>query len=250
METGELNCEARSVRPKGVKHALRGQGRVPAVLYGPTSKPAALSLAASELKARIAAASHVRIVRLKSPSPELDGRHVIFKSVQRAPVSGEILHADLYEVDLNRAIRVQIALKFTGKAAGVAEGGILQPLVRAVEVECLPLEIPESIEVDVTALGIHDVIHVSALTFTGNVKPIFDSDFAVVSVLPPTVAEIAVPVAAAAEGVAVEGAPAAEGAAAPGAEAAGKEGAAAAPAPAGGKKGVAATKKAEPAAKK
>ncbi|HUY29247.1 MAG TPA: 50S ribosomal protein L25 [Candidatus Binataceae bacterium] len=250
METGELNCEARPVRPKGIKHSLRNQGRVPAVLYGPTSKPAALSLAVSELKARIAAASHVRIVRLKSPSAELDGRHVIFKSVQRAPVSGEILHADLYEVDLNRAIRVQIALKFTGKAAGVAEGGILQPLVRAVEVECLPLEIPESIEVDVTALGIHDVIHVSTLIFTGNVKPIFDSDYAVVSVLPPTVAEIAVPVAAAVEGAAVEGAPAAEGAAAPGAEAAGKEGAAAAPAPAGGKKGVAATKKAEPAAKK
>ena len=241
METGEMNCEARPVRPKGVKHALRHQDRVPAVLYGPTSKPSALSIAASELKARIAAAAHVRIVRLKSPSAELDGRHVIFKDVQRAPVSGEILHADLYEVDLNRAIRVQVALKFTGKAAGVAEGGILQPLVRSVEVECLPLEIPESIEVDVTALGIHDVIHVSTIKFSDNVKPIFDQDYAVVSVLPPTVAEVAAPAAAAVEGAVVEGA-AAEGAPAAAAEGAAKEGAAAAPA-AGGKKG-------EPAAKK
>ncbi|MGB6553868.1 MAG: 50S ribosomal protein L25 [Candidatus Binataceae bacterium] len=244
METGEMNCEARPVRPKGVKHAIRHQGRVPAVLYGPTSKPTALSLASSELKARIAASAHTRIVRLKSASAELDGRHVIFKDLQRAPVSGEILHADLYEVDLNRAIRVQVALKFTGKAAGVAEGGILQPLVRTVEVECLPLEIPESIEVDVSALGIHDVIHVSTIKFPDNAKPHFDQDYAVVSVLPPTVAEVAVPVAAAVEGAAVEGA-AAEGAAAaaPGAEGAAKEGAAPAPAAAGGKKGEAAAKK-------
>ncbi|HVA78048.1 MAG TPA: 50S ribosomal protein L25 [Candidatus Binataceae bacterium] len=236
METGELNCEARPVRPKGVKHTIRHQGRVPAVLYGPTSKPTTLSIAASELKARIAAAAHTRIIRLKSGSSELDGRHVIFKDVQRAPVSGEILHADLYEVDLSRAIRVQVALKFTGKAAGVAEGGILQPLVRSVEVECLPLEIPESIEVDVAALGIHDVIHVSTIKFADNVKPIFDQDYAVVSVLPPTVAEIAVPVAAAVEGAVVEGA-VAEGAAAPAAEGAAKEGAEKAPAAAGGKKG-------------
>jgi large subunit ribosomal protein L25 len=236
METAELNCEARPVRPKGVKHSIRHQGRVPAVLYGPTSKPATLSIAASELKARIAAAAHTRIIRLKSASSELDGRHVIFKDVQRAPVSGEILHADLYEVDLKRAIRVQVALRFTGKAAGVAEGGILQPLVRSVEVECLPLEIPESIEVDVSALGIHDVIHVSTIKLADNVKPHFDQDYAVVSVLPPTVAEIAVPVAAAAEGAAVEGA-AAEGAAAPGAEGAAKEGAEKAPAAPAGKKG-------------
>ena len=250
METGEMNCEARPVRPKGVKHSIRHQGRVPAVLYGPSSKPTTLSVAASELKARIAASAHTRIVRLKSASAELDGRHVIFKDLQRAPVSGEILHADLYEVDLNRAIRVQVALKFTGKAAGVAEGGILQPLVRAVEVECLPLEIPEAIEVDVSALGIHDVIHVSTIKFPDNAKPHFDQDYAVVSVLPPTVAEVAVPVAAAVEGAAVEGA--AEGAAAaPGAEGAAKEGAAAAPAAAGGKKGEAAGgKKGDAAGKK
>ncbi|MHB8382229.1 MAG: 50S ribosomal protein L25 [Candidatus Binataceae bacterium] len=241
METGEMNCEARAVRPKGIKHAIRHEGRVPAVLYGPTSKPTPLSVTSSELKARVAASSHVRIVRLKSESPELDGRHVIFKDLQRAPVSGEILHADLYEVDLKRAIRVQVALRFTGKAAGVAEGGILQPLVRAIEVECLPLEIPESIEVDVSALGIHDVIHVSTIKLTDNVKPIFDQDFAIVSVLPPTVAEVAVPAAVAVEGAAVEGA-AAEGAAAAGAEGAAKEGAAA-PAAAGGKPAAAGAKK-------
>jgi large subunit ribosomal protein L25 len=243
METGELNCDLRPVRPKGIVHALRREGRVPAVLYGRGTQTTTISVNGAELRARMSATSHSRLIRLKSPASELDGRHVIFKDVQRAPVSGNILHADLYEVDLNRPIRVEVPLRFTGKAAGVAEGGILQPLVRAVEVEVLPLEIPETIEVDVSALGIHDVIHISTVSFSGNVKPIYDQDYAVVSVLPPTVAEA--PVAAApAEGAAVEGAAPAEGAAAAPAEGA-EEGAAA-----GGKKAEPAGKKPESAAKK
>ena len=242
METGELNCEKRAVKPRSVIGALRREGRVPAVLYGPGAEPTPISVNGIELRTRLSAASHTRIVRLKSGASELDGRHVIFKEVQRAPVSGEVLHADLYEVDLKRAIQVEVPLKFTGRAKGVADGGILQPLVRAMTVECLPLEIPETIEVDVTELGVHDVIHISAIKIAGNVKPIFDSDYAVVSVLPPTVAEAPTPQAAAAEGAAVEGAPAEGAAAAAPAEGA-KEGAAAPAAAAG-------AKKAEPAAKK
>lgn len=235
METGELNCEKRATAPKSVTTGLRRQGRVPAVLYGPGSQPTPVSVSGLELKSRLSATSHTRIVRLKSEASDLDGRHVIFKDVQRAPVSGDVLHADLYEVDLKRAIEVEVPLKFTGRAKGVADGGILQPLVRSMTVECLPLEIPEAIEIDVTELGVHDVIHVSTVKIPGNVKLIFDSDYAVVSVLPPTVAEAAAPQAA--EAAAVEGAPA-EGAAAAPAEGAAKEGAAGA------------AKKTEPAAKK
>ncbi len=243
METGELACEIRPTRPKHHARALRREGRVPAVLYGPTTASTAISLSAAELAARIAAAAKMRLIRLKSSAPELDGKHVIFKELQRAPVSGEILHADLYEVDLGRAIRVQVPLKFTGRATGVALGGILQPLERAVTVECLPLEIPESIEVDVSDVGIHDVIHVSSLKFAGNVRPIFDTDYPVVTVLPPTVAEVAAPAAAPAEAVPAEAAAAPEAGAAAPAEGA-KEGGAAAAQPA------AAAKKAEPAPKK
>ncbi len=226
METGELSCEKRATRPKGRNNALRRQGRVPAILYGPTTAPTALAIDRLELKARISAAAHTRIIKLKSSTAELDGKHVIFKDVQRAPVSGEILHADLYEVDLSRPIRVEVALKFTGKAKGVANGGILAPLERTATLECLPLEIPDSIEVDVTDVDIHDVIHISSVKFVGKVKPIFDTDYPVVTVLPPTVAEVAVVAAVeAVEGVAVEGAVAEGAAAAPAAEgASAKEG--------------------------
>jgi large subunit ribosomal protein L25 len=228
METGELLCEKRPTRPKGARHQVRREGRVPGVLYGPKTTPIAVSVNAIDLKNRVAHAASMRIMRLKSTASDLDGKHVLVKDIQRAPVSREILHADLYEVDLNRAIRVKVPLRFIGKPAGVAEGGILQPLVREVEVECLPMEIPEFFEVDVSALGIHDVIHVSAMKFAGNVKPIFDTDYAVVSVLPPTVEAAPTPVVAA-EVAGAEGAAPAEGAAAaagaPAAEA-GKEAAA------------------------
>ena len=225
METGELACEKRATRPKGQNNALRRNGRVPAILYGPTTAPMPLAIDRLELKARISAAAHTRIVKLKSSTAEIDGRYVIFKDVQRAPVSGEILHADLYEVDLNRPIRVEVALKFTGKAKGLANGGILAPLERTATVECLPLEIPDSIEVDVSDVDIHEVIHVSAVKFPGNVKPIFDTDYPVVTVLPPTVEEVVVAaVAEPVEGAVVEGAPVEGAAAAPVAEGAAKEG--------------------------
>lgn len=228
METVELACEKRAIRPKGLINRLRHEGRVPAVLYGNHGAATPIAVDGVELKARVSTAARQRIIRFKSEASELNQKHVIIKEIQRTPVSREILHADFYEVDLTKPIRVEVALRFIGRAAGIVDGGILQPLVRQVEVECLPLELPEAIDVDVAPLKIHDVIHVSALQFAGNVKPLYDSDYAVVTVSPPTVAEA--PVAATAE--------AAEGAAAEAAPAAGEKGekpAAEAAAPAGKK---------------
>jgi large subunit ribosomal protein L25 len=230
METVDLACEKREVRPKGLVNRLRREGRVPGILYGNLTAATPVAVTALELNARVSAAARQRLIRLRSASAELDGKHVILKQVQRTPVQGDILHVDLLEVDLSKALRVNVPLRFTGRPAGAIDGGILQPLEREVLVECLPLEIPESIEVDVTPLGIHEVLHVSALKFTGNVHPVFDTDYPVVTVLPPTVAEApaaaveeAPEAAAPAEGAAAAPAqpPAAEGAGAPTGAAAG-----------------------------
>jgi len=223
METVELACEKREIRPKGLINRIRHAGRVPAVLYGNHGVATPIAVDGVELKARVSTAARQRIIRLKSDTAELDQKHVILKEIQRTPVSREILHADFYEVDLSKPIRVEIALRFIGRAAGIVDGGILQPLVRQVEVECLPLELPEAIDVDVTPLKIHDVIHISTLQFAGNVKPLFDSDYAVVTVLPPTVAEAAAVAAEPVEGAATDATPAADGKAADAAPA-GKKG--------------------------
>jgi large subunit ribosomal protein L25 len=232
METVDLACDKRAVRPKGLVNRLRREGRIPGILYGNLTAATPVSVAALELNARASATARQRLIRLKSASAELEGKHVILKQVQRTPVSGAILHVDLLEVDLNKALRVNVPLRFTGRPAGAIDGGILQPLEREVLVECLPLEIPESVEVDVTPLGIHEVLHVSAVKFTGNVRPIFDTDYPVVTVLPPTVAEApTAPAEAAAEaGAPTETAPGAASAQPAAAEGAGAQAGAGQPA--------------------
>jgi large subunit ribosomal protein L25 len=223
METVDLTCEKRQVRPKGLVNRLRRQGRIPGILYGNLSAATPVAVHARELNHQVSANARQRLIRLKSASPELDGKHVILKQVQRTPVKGDILHVDFLEVDLNKPLRVSVPLRFVGRPAGAVQGGILQPLEREVLVECLPLEIPESIEVDVAPLGIHDVLHVSALKFSGNVRPIFDTDYPVATVLPPTVAEAP---AAAAEATPEGIAPVTEGTATAASQAPSSEGSA------------------------
>jgi large subunit ribosomal protein L25 len=128
------------------------------------------------------------------------------KELQRDPVTRLLLHADFYEVDANAKLRIRVALHFIGKSQGVENGGILQPVCREVEVMCLPNDIPPFIEVDVTELGIHDAIHISDLKAPAGVEIPYDSDIAIVTVLPPVVEEVA---AAPAEGAEAAAAPAA-----------------------------------------
>ncbi len=237
METLDLNCEKRELGTKGQVRALRRSGKVPAVVYGPKRAATPIAVAGRSLRASVTTDASQRLLKLKAAESDLDGCHVIIKDVQRAPVSGELLHADLYEVDLSAKLQVTVPLRFHGRAIGVGEGGILQPLVRTIDVECLPTDIPEAIDVDVSELGIHDAIHISALKFGDNVSPVYDSDFAIVTVLPPTVEAAPAPAEAAPE-EAAEAAPAEGGEAA--APAAGGE----------AKKAEPAAKKAEPAAKK
>jgi large subunit ribosomal protein L25 len=230
METLNLTCEKRDLGTKGKVRALRREGKVPAVVYGPKTTATPIAVAIPSLRASVMGDAAQRLLRLQAADGELNGRHVIIKDVQRAPISGAFLHADLYEVDLTAKLQVTVPLRFHGKAKGTGDGGILQPLVRTIDVECLPTDIPEAIDVDVTPLGIHEAIHISTLQFGANITPVFDTDYAIVTVLPPTVE--AAPVAA--EAAPVEGAAApAEGAeaAAPAAEAAKK-----AEEPKGGKK--------------
>jgi large subunit ribosomal protein L25 len=124
-------------------------------------------------------------------------------------VSGRALHADFYEVDLTERLTVAVTLHFVGKPVGVVNGGILQPILREVEVECLPTEIPDFIEIDVSGLDIHDAIHVGQLTLPEGVTSVGDSAQTVVAVLPPSIE------AKPAEGPAEGAVPAGEGAATP-----------------------------------
>jgi len=190
METVEIVVSRRTATGKGPMRRLRRQGLVPGVLYGPKRAVAHVSTAADELERRLAPLEGSHLIRLKhadGTDAELHERMVLLRETQRHPVTGRILHADFYEVDLTERLTVAVPLHFTGKAVGVVAGGILQPVLREVEVECLPTEIPEFIGVDVSGLGIHDAVHIADLALPDGVTAMGEPTQTVVTVLPPTV---------------------------------------------------------------
>jgi large subunit ribosomal protein L25 len=125
-------------------------------------------------------------------------------------VSGSWIHADLFEVDLQKTIEVRVPLHIVGKPMGVENGGILDHPLREVEIECLPRAIPDSVEVDVSNLDVGDSIHVRDLVLPAGAKMLSDGDLAVASVVLPKAEEEAKPAEAAAVAAeaAVPGAPA------------------------------------------
>ena len=205
METIELAVESRSGAGKSAARAMRRAGKVPAVLYGAARQPLSVAVDDKEFEKKVGAVEGTHLIRLTSPVADLGGRLVLVKELQRHPVSRQLLHADLYEVDVTAKLKLRVPLHFIGRAQGVEMGGILQPIRREIEVLCLPTEIPDFIEIDVSALGIHDAVHISEITAPAGVEIPFDTDEALVAVLPPVVEEVKV----AAEGEAVEGAAAA-----------------------------------------
>lgn len=218
MEAVEITIERRTDKGKGVAHRLRRSGVVPGIFYGPKRSTVQINVNAGEFERKLLHLEGSHLIRLLhgGSDAELHDKMALLREMQLHPVTGAVLHADFYEVDLTERLVVSVPLHFVGKPAGVILGGILQPILREIEVECLPTEIPEFVEVDVSPLGIHEALHVTDLTLPTGVSPVGDPTRTVVTVVPPTVEE-AKP-AEAAEGAPAEGAPAEGTAAAPATE--------------------------------
>ncbi len=210
METVELAADIRTTGGKGPARRLRRDGKVPAIFYGPKRTATLITINGKQFLQKVAALEGSHLIRFSSPADEVANKVALVKEAQYHPVTGAVLHADFYEVDMAAKLRLRVPLHFTGKAAGVALGGILQPVQRDVEVECLPADIPEFINVDVSGLNIHDAVHVSQLQAPAGVSVLYDADATLVTVLPPTVEEAKTAEAALGE-VAGEAAPSAEG---------------------------------------
>ena len=199
METLEIQADAREVGSKQTARRLRRAGKIPGILYGPKTKTVALEVDKKDFSSRIAGLEGSHLVRLKSAATALADKVALVKEVQYHPITGEVVHTDLYEVDLTATIQVHVPLHFIGKAAGVVRGGILQPVVREIEVVCLPLDIPEFFNVEVSELDIGDSVHIEDLPMPSGVTAIYESNFALVTVVPPTVEEAPAAAPAAAE---------------------------------------------------
>jgi large subunit ribosomal protein L25 len=202
MAMHALLGERRTGVGKGVARKLRQAGRIPAVYYGRGEDPIALVVGLKDLQEVIdrADGSNV-IVDLKVDGDGSGDRKALIREIQRDPVGGRILHLDLQHISLTERIVVEVPVVLVGIAIGVKEGGgILEHLLREVEVECLPTDIPAKLEVDVSALQIGDSLHVSDLK-ADRVEILTEAERAIATVVPPTVLEEAKP---AEEGAAAE----------------------------------------------
>ncbi len=181
MAIAELAVETRTESGKGYARKLRSKGKIPAVRYGKECSVAQYAVDRLALD-RLLSVSSSALVALDvdgaGPSDELLS---IVKEIQRDPLSGNIIHADFYGVRYGEPILIEVPLVFEGKAIGVVEGGLLQPVRRSLEIRCLPRQIPDNVVVDVTALGIGDAIHVNDLEVEG-VEFVATANFTIVTV--------------------------------------------------------------------
>jgi large subunit ribosomal protein L25 len=216
MQRIELKVDLRDRAGKGQARKLRVAGRVPAVLYGPELQPVALSVDRLALDKVVHRSSNA-LLDLKGPA-QVEGKIVLLKDVQRDPVKRSLIHCDFQVIDPRRAIDVSVPLHFRGKPKGLEAGGVLEPLLRELEIRVLPLQIPDGIEVEVSALEVGQSIHVRELRLPEGAEALDDPEQAVVHVIVPRMVIETV----AAEAVPAEGEAPAEGAAAPAAAPEGK----------------------------
>ena len=190
MGDASLAVEIRTAGGKGVARKLRAAGRIPGVLYGTETPTTALTLDPDALE-KVIRTSHAGVNTLidLTGANEVAGKTVLVKELQREPVRGALLHADLFEVDPNETISVSVPIHLTGTAHGVTMGGLIDHALRVLELDCLPSAIPDEIVVDVAHLDIGDSIHVSELPLPEGVELITGSEQSVVSVVAPRVEE-------------------------------------------------------------
>lgn len=222
MET-VLNAEPREGSGKGPARRLRATGRVPATLYGHGVEPTSIHVSAQDLLHLFhqTGGSSV-LVDLK-----LDGQEhlTIVRELQRDHIHNRFIHVDFMAVRRDRKITVDIELHEVGESVGVRQGGVIEHHLREVEIECLPANVPERIEFDISALGIGDAVRVGDLTAPEGVEFLTDPDTMVLAVVEPAVMDTELDLGVAGE-EAPEAAPeaAAEGEAAEAAEGEAAEG--------------------------
>lgn len=207
----ELDVQARETG-KHNSRSLRTSRNVPAVIYGAV-EPINVSVGEKEIVKFNTRAYENALFTLKSPVKNANGIVVLIKSVDVHPLSRRPQHVDFFALDLKKAVRVNVEVRLEGKPIGLSEGGLLNVVLRSVEVECLPTDIPEFISADVSNLGVGDALHVSDLKVTGSTKIITGAEQTLAVVNTQEEEVVAAPVAAAPAAAAA--APAAAAAKAP-----------------------------------
>jgi len=176
-----LKVEKREATGKGVARKLRASGLVPGVVYGKNIESQSIIIDPQDLLNRL---SGNAIFDLDIAGVGKDT--VMVKEVQKDPITGAIKHIDFLHISMDEKITVSVSIVLLGDAPGIKEGGVLQQMLREIEVECLPLDIPEKIEVDISGLEIGDSVSVSEIEVGDNFEIITPLEEVIVTVILPT----------------------------------------------------------------
>jgi large subunit ribosomal protein L25 len=204
-------AEVRTSRGKNEAHRTRRAGQIPAVVYGAFQDPVSVAVNPREISKIIRSSTgYNTIFNLQIAGGETTPVMVVDQQVD--PIRGTLLHADFKRIDLTKRIRISVPVMTTGEAKGVkVQGGLLEVITRAIEIECLPDEIPEKFVVDVTELMIGQAKRASDVALSGSMKLVSSADTVIAHSVALRAEEVAAPVEGAAAATPVAGA---EGAAA------------------------------------
>jgi large subunit ribosomal protein L25 len=168
-----LKANVRQTRGSVEARKIRRAGRIPGVLYGRSGKAISIDLDALEFTIGIKNISESTIVKV-----EVDGKpyDAFVKDTQRNIVDGKILHVDFYEVKSDENVRARVTIHLKGTASGVRAGGVLEFPLHEIEVECLPKDLPERIDLDISELGVNQSIHVREIALSSAIRVISAAD--------------------------------------------------------------------------
>ncbi len=186
MDRIALTAQIREKAGKGVARGLRRDAQVPAVLYSHgKSTPIAMVNKDVSKVLNTKGGEHALINLTLEGGKGAGVKLALIKDYQVDPMSGKLIHLDLMEVAMNQKVKIQVEVHITGSSIGVKEGGIFQYGQRHLDVECLPAQIPDYIEVDITNLKINESLHVRDITAPEGVKILTESDNTVATIQPP-----------------------------------------------------------------
>jgi large subunit ribosomal protein L25 len=185
-ERVKLKVQARESRGSAASRRLRAKGLIPGVLYGNGGEAHPFCIEERALRKAITGDHGLHAIL----DVVLDGsqkeHHAVLKEYQLDPTRPRLLHIDLQEVRLDQAIQTQVVVELVGESAGVKEGGVLSQINREVNVEALPMEVPDRLELDVSRMVIGDSMRLSDLRVPEGVKLLDDPETVLATVSPPT----------------------------------------------------------------
>ena len=184
MELIELSVAKREATGKGAARRLRADKAIPGIVYGAKKEP---------VKVSIDVTAFDKVIRENGTTGlffNLDikgdtGRSVMLKDFQMDPFSLHYMHIDFHEIDMDETVSVVVPIETEGESVGVKEGGMLQIIRRDLEVICKPKDTPESVKLDISKLDIGDGIHVADIDLGSEIEIPFDTNFTVVTIVPP-----------------------------------------------------------------